>query len=122
MRTCAANCLTFVSGFWLNFGSVWCHLANDDPSQLLTSAAPRLFWDVGRVPSRGADGGTDAASGDAAYNSGQWKLVIEATMFVTYAVVNVWTGIKSSGNDPVGAYTRLSGCDPTASFTVEAVP
>jgi len=36
------------------------------------------------------------------------------------AVVNVWTGIKAGGNDPVGAYTRQSGCDPTATFTVEA--
>jgi hypothetical protein len=54
------------------------------------------------VPSRGADGSTNAASGDAAYNSGYWKLIIEATMFVTYEVVNVWTGVKSGGNDPVG--------------------
>jgi len=33
-------------------------------------------------------------------------------MFVTYAVVNVWTGIKQSGNDPTGDYVRLSGYDP----------
>ena len=40
-------------------------------------------------------------------------------MFVTYAVVNVWTGIKAAGNDPTGPYTRITGCDPTAMFTVE---
>ena len=51
---------------------------------------------------------------------GNWKLVIEATMFVTYAVVNVWTGTKAGGPDPTGTYTRISGCDPTATFTVEA--
>ena len=41
-------------------------------------------------------------------------------MFVTNAVVNVWTGIKPGGNDPTGIYTRVSGCDPTAAFNVEA--
>ena len=40
-------------------------------------------------------------------------------MFVTYAVVNVWTGIKQGGNDPAGAYGRVTGCDPTAMLTVE---
>ena len=87
------------NGYWLNFGSGWCHLANDDPAQMLTGAAPRLNY--------------DAVTGD-------WKLVIEATMFVTGATVNVWTGRKSGGNDPVGPYTRESGCDPTATLTVEA--
>ena len=47
-----------------------------------------------------------------------WHLVIEATMFVTYAVVNVWTGIKQGGNDPTGTYTRQTGCDPTATLTI----
>jgi len=84
---------------WFNFGSGWCHLANDDPAQILTGAAPRILYDS---------------------LAGHWKLVIEATMFVTYAVVNVWTGFKQAGNDPVGQYTRLSGCDPTAILTVEA--
>ncbi|MCX6908602.1 MAG: hypothetical protein NTY01_11235 [Verrucomicrobia bacterium] len=36
------------------------------------------------------------------------------------AVVQVWAGVKSGGNDPAGLYTRLSGCDPLASLTVEA--
>ena len=49
------------------------------------------------------------------------NLVIEATMFVTHAVVEVWTGIKSVGNNPTGTYTRISGCDPTATLTVEAM-
>ena len=31
-------------------------------------------------------------------------------MFVTTAVVNIWTGIKQVGNDSVGQYTRLTGC------------
>ena len=47
-------------------------------------------------------------------------MVIEVTMFVTYAVVNVWTGTKSGGNDPTGQYTRIAGCDPSATLTVEA--
>ena len=45
-------------------------------------------------------------------------MVIEATMFVTYAVVNVWTGIKQAGNDPTGIYTRITGCDPAATFSI----
>ena len=52
--------------------------------------------------------------------AGHWGLVIEVTMFVTYAVVNVWTGTKSGGNDPTGQYTRIAGCDPSATLTVEA--
>ena len=84
------------NGYWLNFGSGWSHLANDDFSQLLTGASQRIYYDAGT-----------------------WKLVIEATMFVTYAVVDVWTGTKSGGNDPVGIYTRQSGCDPTATLTLE---
>jgi len=40
-------------------------------------------------------------------------------MFVTYAVVNVWTGIKPSGNDPIGEYVRVTGCDPMATLSVE---
>ena len=89
------------NGYWFNFGSGWCHLANDDPAQILTGAAPRILYD-------------SVAS--------HWKLVIEATMFVTYAVVNVWTGIKQGGNDPTGTYTRLTGCDPTAIFAIEPQP
>ena len=42
-------------------------------------------------------------------------------MFVTYAVVNVWTGIKQGGNDPTGTYTRVTGCDPLVMLTVESV-
>ena len=53
--------------------------------------------------------------------AGHWSLVIEATMFATYAVVHVWTGIKQGGNDPTGIYTRITGCDPTATVTVEAM-
>jgi len=87
------------NGYWLNFGSGWAHIANDDPAQILTGAAPRLYWDQ---------------------VTGDWRLVIEATMFVTAAVVNVWTGMKPFSNDPVGQYTRLAGCDPTAALAVEA--
>ena len=86
-------------GYWFNFGSGWSHLANDDPAQILTGASQRLTWNVG---------------------VGRWELVIEATMFVTYAVVNVWTGIKQGGNNPTGTYTRITGCDPTATLSVEA--
>ena len=85
-------------GYWLNFGSGWAHLVNDDPAQMLSGAAPRLFYD-------------GAAS--------QWKLVIEATMFVTSEVVVVWSGVKSGGATPAGLYTRAAGCDPVASLTIE---
>jgi len=87
-------------GFWLNFGSGWAHLCNDDPAQLSAGASPRLCYDSGLQ---------------------QWQLVIEATLFVTGAVVNVWSGMKAGGTDPVGAYTRVSGCDPVATLSVEAV-
>ena len=87
-------------GYWFNFGSGWSHLANDDPAQILTGASQRIYWDS---------------------TTGRWSLVIEATMFVTYAVVNVWTGQKPAGNDPVGNYTRIAGCDPLALLTVEAM-
>ena len=61
--------------------------------------------------------GGEAAS--AASGEGGWKLVIEATMFVTGAVVNVWTGRKPFSNDPVGQYTRIAGCDPITTITIE---
>ena len=69
------------------------------PSCSSTGAAPRLYYDL---------------------VAGDWKLVIDATMFVTGAVVPVWTGMKPFSNDPAGLYTRLAGCDPTATLTVEA--
>ena len=87
------------NGFWLNFGSGWSHLCNDDPAQILAGASQRIYFDT---------------------IAGEWKLVIEATMFVTLAVVEVWTGAKRGGNDPVGVFTRLSGCDPLTSLTVAA--
>jgi len=87
------------NGYWFNFGSGWSHLANDDPAQILAGASQRIYFDTG---------------------ANEWKLVIEATMFVTGAVVNVWTGSKSGGSNPVGAYTRMSGCDPAATLTVAA--
>ena len=88
------------NGYWLNFGSGWAHLANDDPAQIVTGASQRLMWNVG---------------------VGRWELVIEATMFVTYAVVNVWSGIKQGGNDPAGNYTRITGCDPLPALEVGVV-
>ncbi len=51
--------------------------------------------------------------------TGNWKLVIEATKFVTLEVVEVWSGVKAGGTDPVGIYTRVSGCDPLASLMIE---
>jgi len=53
--------------------------------------------------------------------TGDWRLVFEATAFVTHATINVWTGTKHGGNDPAGIFTRLSGCDPAATLTVEAI-
>jgi hypothetical protein len=87
------------NGYWLNFGSGWSHLANDDPAQLMGGASQRIFYEPATQ---------------------QWTLVIEATMFVTLAVVEVWTGVKHGGTDPVGTFTRISGCDPLAALTVEA--
>jgi hypothetical protein len=87
------------NGFWLNFGSGWSHLGNDDPAQISAGASQRIYFDT---------------------LAGAWKLVIEATQFVSLAVVNVWTGVKHGGNDPTGQFTRISGCDPVASLTVEA--
>ena len=74
-------------------------IANDDPTQILTGASQRIYYDQ---------------------TAGHWCLVIEASMFVTYAVVVVWNGVKLGGNDPTGQYTRVSGCDPTATLAVEA--
>ena len=88
-------------GYWINFASGWSHLHNDDPAQILSGASQKLFFDTA---------------------AGHWTLVIEATMFVTLAVVNVWTGTKSGGNDPAGIYTCISGLDPLATLTVEAQP
>ena len=106
-------------GYWFNFGSGWSHLASDDPAQILAGASQRLYWDAPHpAASRPASPpGGEAAS--TASGEGGWKLVIEATMFVTDAVVNVWTGIKQGGNDPTGSYVRLSGCDPLATLSVE---
>jgi len=86
-------------GYWLNFGSGWAHLANDDPAQMLSGAAPRIFFDSA---------------------AGQWQLVIEATQYVTLAVVEVWTGVKAGGTDPAGTYSRVSGLDPLPALTVVA--
>ena len=87
------------NGYWINFGSGWSHLHNDNPAEILTGASQKLFFDT--------------AAGD-------WKLIIEATMFVTHAVVEVWTGTKQGGNDPTGTYSRVSGLDPVAALTIEA--
>lgn len=42
-------------------------------------------------------------------------------MFVTHEVVNVGTGAKSGGNDPVETYLCVTGIDPLAALTVETV-
>ncbi|MCX7010136.1 MAG: hypothetical protein NTY53_23345 [Kiritimatiellaeota bacterium] len=89
------------NGYWLNFGGGWAHLKDDDPAQMLAGASQRLFFKPA----------TD-----------EWMLVIEATLFVTNAVANVWTGVKHGGNDPAGLYTRLSGLDPAATLSIEPVP
>ncbi len=88
-------------GYWINFASGWSHLHNDNPAEILTGASQNLSYDPA---------------------TGVWKLVIQATKFVTHEVIDVWTGTKQGGSDPVGTYTRLSGLDPLASLTVEAQP
>jgi hypothetical protein len=87
-------------GFWFNFGGAWCHLHDDDPAQMLAGASPRLGWDDG---------------------SGLWRLVIEATIYVTHAKALVWDGRKAGGTDPTGDYTRVAGCDPLPALTIAAV-
>ncbi|MBI5684437.1 MAG: hypothetical protein HZC54_05110 [Verrucomicrobia bacterium] len=62
-----------------------------------------------------------ARVGGRASSTAQWKLVMEATMFVTNETVLVWSGAKTGGNDPAGIYTRLAGLVPLASLTLEAV-
>ena len=88
------------NGYWLNFGGGWCHLANDDLAQMLTGATPRILYQA---------------------SSGVWLVIIEATLFVTGQVALVWSGGKPGGNDPVGPYTRIAGCDPLPGLTLEAV-
>jgi hypothetical protein len=88
-------------GYWLNLGSGWSHLHNDNPAELLTGAAQKLSFDT---------------------VANHWQLVIQATQFVTHAVMDVWTGVKSGGPDPTGLYTRLSGLDPLANLTIEPAP
>ena len=124
-------------GYWLNFGSGWAHLANDDPAQILAGASQRLFWEAphpaashpaspprGEANAKPDDDSASPPGGEAASTAsgeGPWKLVIEATMFVTYAVVNVWTGVITPGNDPTGIYTRITGFDPRPALSVEVV-
>ena len=107
------------NGYWINFGCAYSHLANDDPAQLLTGAAQRLFWEAGVVaPVPGASAG---AAGTAAATPGQWKLLIQATDYVTAEVRDVWHGVKAGGHDPTGVYTRIAGCDPAATLSVDAL-
>ncbi len=103
-------------GFWFNFGSGWSHLFNDDPAQILGGASQKLFWEpVAGTAGAGLPGSATPATG------GRWKLVIEATVFLTFEVVVVWSGVKIGGSDPSGIYERESGLDPLASLTIEAV-
>ena len=103
-------------GFWINFGQGWSHLFNDDPAQILGGASQKLFWEpVAGTAGAGLPGSATPATG------GRWKLVIEATVFLTFEVVVVWSGVKIGGSDPSGIYERESGLDPLASLTIEAV-
>lgn len=102
-------------GYWINFGSGWSHLHNDNPAEILTGASQKLFWEP---VAGGVDPGGPASPPPAA--TGTWKLVIQATKFVTHEIIDVWTGTKSGGNDPIGTYTRQSGLDPLATLAVEA--
>ncbi len=111
------------NGYWINFGSGWSHLHNDNPAEILIGASQKLFWEPAVA------GGGDAGSSPAGQpgstppaTTGQWKLVIQATKFVTHEVIEVWAGTKAGGTDPTGTYTRTSGLDPVATLTVEAVP
>ena len=109
------------NGYWFNFGSGWCHLANDDPAQILTGASQRLYWDAPHPAALHPASPLGGEAASTASGEGCWNLVIEATMFVTYAVVNVWTGFKQGGPDPTGQYTRVTGCDPLPALSVEVV-
>ncbi|MBI5687510.1 MAG: hypothetical protein HZC54_20760 [Verrucomicrobia bacterium] len=46
---------------------------------------------------------------------------MEATKFVTYKAVLVWSAVKVGGNDPSGVYARVGGLDTTGTLTVETV-
>lgn len=70
---------------------------------------------------RSADEPAQARPEVALHPGGQWKLVVEATMFVTCANVFVWSGVELGGNDPAGVYTRMDGLDTTGTLMVEAV-
>jgi len=70
-------------------------LANDDPAQILTGPALRLFWVASHpAASRPASPPGGEAAGTASGEGGVgWKLVIETAMIVTDAVVPVWAGV-----------------------------
>lgn len=89
------------SGYWINFGSGWSHLHNDQPAEILAGASQLLCYDA---------------------LAQHWKLVIQATLFVTHAVIDVWTGTKTGGNDLAGVYSRISGHDPLVALTLEPAP
>ncbi len=112
------------NGYWLNFGAGWSHLHNDDPAQMLGGASQRIYYDTATQVdrdhrARSANEPAEARPEVALHPGGQWKIIIEATKFVTNEVVLVWSGAKADGNDPVGVYTRVGGLDPLASLTVE---
>jgi hypothetical protein len=114
-------------GYWLNFGSGWCHLHNDDPAQMLSGAAPRLLYDAqvdrdlrARSVAEPANEPAEARP-EVALHPGQWHLIIEATKFVTFEVVLVWSGVKPGGNDPSGVYERVDGLDTVGTLAIEAV-
>jgi len=92
---------------------------------MLAGASQRLYWSAPHPAAPRLRGDEAALAAQArpesppvgeavstASGEGCWNLVIEATMFVTYAVVNVWTGVKLAGHDPAGTYTRINGCAP----------
>jgi len=79
----------------------------------------RFVWEASSAGVPPGPSGNNTGGTPAQLTAGQWKLVIEATLFVTYAVVPVWVGVKAGGNDPVGESTRVAGCDPLATVRVE---
>ena len=49
-----------------------------------------------------------------------WELLIRCNPFIGSEVV--WRGRKYTGSNPAATYTRVLGCDTTATLEIESVP
>ena len=49
------------------------------------------------------------------FSAGQWNLLISCYI---YGNDVIWQGVKTTGSNPTGIYTRVSGCDTTPTLTI----